>query len=183
MKNILKIQYILIFLLFYSCSSETVPPEQTSSEPIITFQDSLSYTMGVNIGQNLPETEINHDLLIEGLRDFWNNEEPRLNAPTRLDILRAFNITLVAAGFYHTIFVAGGESNEMKSNEDKGYFSYYKTKVAYLRNDDVEQAVDSLLQCIRFCQDDNDDAYLMEALLFLGRRKHRFGSHRSGGNG
>ena len=93
MKNILKIQYILIFLLFYSCSSETVPSEQTSSEPIITFQDSLSYTMGVNIGQNLPETEINHDLLIEGLRDFWNNEEPRLNAPTRLDILRAFNIT------------------------------------------------------------------------------------------
>ena len=57
--------------------------------------------------------------------------------------------------------------NEMKSNEDKGYFSYFKTKVAYLRNDDVEQAVDSLLQCIRFCQDDNDDAYLMEALLFL----------------
>ena len=93
MKNILKIQYILIFLLFYSCSSETVPSEQTSREPIVTFQDSLSYTMGVNIGQNLPETEINHDLLIEGLRDFWNNEEPRLNAPTRLDILRAFNIT------------------------------------------------------------------------------------------
>ena len=49
--------------------------------------------MGVNIGQNLPETEINHDLLIEGLRDFWNNEEPRLNVPTRLEILRAFNIT------------------------------------------------------------------------------------------
>ena len=93
MKNILKIQYILIFLLFYSCSSETVPSEQTSREPIVTFQDSLSYTMGVNIGQNLPETEINHDLLIEGLQDFWSNEEPRLNAPTRLEILRAFNIT------------------------------------------------------------------------------------------
>lgn len=93
MKNILKIQYILIFLLFYSCSSETVQSEQTSSEPIVTFQDSLSYTMGVNIGQNLPETEINHDLLIEGLQDFWSNEEPRLNAPTRLEILRAFNIT------------------------------------------------------------------------------------------
>jgi FKBP-type peptidyl-prolyl cis-trans isomerase len=93
MKNILKIQYILIFLLFYSCSSETVQSEQTSREPIVTFQDSLSYTMGVNIGQNLPETEINHDLLIEGLQDFWSNEEPRLNAPTRLEILRAFNIT------------------------------------------------------------------------------------------
>ena len=93
MKNILKIQYILIFLLFYSCSSETVPSEQTNREPIVTFQDSLSYTMGVNIGQNLPETEINHDLLIEGLQDFWSNKEPRLNAPTRLEILRAFNIT------------------------------------------------------------------------------------------
>jgi len=91
MKNILKIQYIIIFLLFYSCSPETDPSEQTSNEPIITFQDSLSYTMGVNIGQNLPETEINHDLLIDGLRDFWNNEEPRLNTPTRLEILRVFN--------------------------------------------------------------------------------------------
>ena len=93
MKNILKIQYILIFLLFYSCSSETVQSEQTSREPIVTFQDSLSYTMGVNIGQNLPETEINHDLLIEGLQDFWSNEEPRLNAPTRLEILRAVSYT------------------------------------------------------------------------------------------
>lgn len=92
MKNISKIQYILIFLIFYSCSSENVQG-QTSREPIVTFQDSLSYTMGVNIGQNLPETEINHDLLIEGLQDFWSNEEPRLNAPTRLEILRAFNIT------------------------------------------------------------------------------------------
>ena len=91
MKNILKIQYIIIFLLFYSCSPETDPSEQTSNEPIITFQDSLSYTMGVNIGQNLPETEINHDLLIDGLRDFWNNEEPRLNTPTRLEILRVYN--------------------------------------------------------------------------------------------
>ena len=93
MKNILKIQYIIIFLLFYSCSSETVPSEQTSSEPIITFQDSLSYTIGVNIGQNLPETEINHNLLIEGLRDFWENQEPRLDVPTRLEILRAFTAT------------------------------------------------------------------------------------------
>jgi tetratricopeptide (TPR) repeat protein len=57
--------------------------------------------------------------------------------------------------------------NEMKSNEDKGYFSYFKTKVAYLRNDDADKAVESLLQCIKFCQDDDDDAYLMEALLFL----------------
>ena len=74
MKNILKIQYIIIFLLFYSCSSETVPSEQTSSEPIITFQDSLSYTMGVNIGQNLPETASIANYESDG----------RLNAPSAL---------------------------------------------------------------------------------------------------
>ena len=59
---------------------------------MVTFQDSLSYSMGVNIGTNLPETEINQDLLIEGLQDYWNKKEPRLDASSRNEILRTFNI-------------------------------------------------------------------------------------------
>ena len=31
-------------------------------------------------------------MLIEGLQDFWDNTEPRINAPSRLEVLRAFNI-------------------------------------------------------------------------------------------
>ena len=90
MKHITKILYFAIFLL-YSCSSEN-QSSKSEKELMVTFQDSLSYSMGVNIGANLPETEINQDLLIEGLQDYWNKEEPRLDASSRNEILRTFNI-------------------------------------------------------------------------------------------
>ena len=90
MKHITKILYFAIFLL-YSCSSEN-QSSKSEKELMVTFQDSLSYSMGVNIGTNLPETEINQDLLIEGLQDYWNKAEPRLDAQSRNEILRAFNI-------------------------------------------------------------------------------------------
>jgi len=90
MKHITKILYFAIFLL-YSCSSEN-QSSKSEKELMVTFQDSLSYSMGVNIGANLPETEINQDLLIEGLQDYWNKAEPRLDASSRNEILRTFNI-------------------------------------------------------------------------------------------
>ena len=90
MKHITKILYFAIFLL-YSCTSEN-QSSKSEKELMVTFQDSLSYSMGVNIGTNLPETEINQDLLIEGLQDYWNKKEPRLDASSRNDILRTFNI-------------------------------------------------------------------------------------------
>ena len=90
MKHITKILYFAIFLL-YSCSSEN-QSSKSEKELMVTFQDSLSYSMGVNIGTNLPETEINQDLLIEGLQDYWNKKEPRLDAPSRNEILRTFNV-------------------------------------------------------------------------------------------
>ena len=90
MKHITKILYFAIFLL-YSCTSEN-QSSKSEKELMVTFQDSLSYSMGVNIGTNLPETEINQDLLIEGLKDYWNKAEPRLDASSRNEILRTFNI-------------------------------------------------------------------------------------------
>ena len=90
MKHITMILYFAIFLL-YSCSSEN-QSIKSEKELMVTFQDSLSYSMGVNIGTNLPETEINQDLLIEGLQDYWNKAEPRLDASSRNEILRTFNI-------------------------------------------------------------------------------------------
>jgi len=90
MKNIYNIFFILIFILF-SCSSEN-QSIKSDKELMVTFQDSLSYSIGVNIGKNLPETEINQDLLIEGLQDYWNKEEPRLDASSRSEIFRTFNI-------------------------------------------------------------------------------------------
>ncbi len=84
------------FLMLVSFFAERgVPAAQSSDadkELMVTFEDSLSYSIGVNIGKNLPETEFNQELLIEGLTDYWNQEEPRLNAATRNEVLRAFNI-------------------------------------------------------------------------------------------
>ena len=91
MKNYISKFLVLSFLLVNSCSSEK-ENEVLDENLMVTFQDSLSYTMGVNIGTNLPETEINQELLIEGLRDYWAKTEPRLNVPERSEILRIFNI-------------------------------------------------------------------------------------------
>ena len=90
MKNIYATAFILIFTLC-SCSTQD-QTVKSDKELMVTFQDSLSYSMGINIGKNLPEAQINQDLLIEGLNDYWSKEEPRLNASERMEVLRAFNI-------------------------------------------------------------------------------------------
>ena len=76
----------------FGCSNQDAQSSDADKELMVTFEDSLSYSIGVNIGKNLPETEFNQELLIEGLTDYWNQEEPRLNAATRNEVLRAFNI-------------------------------------------------------------------------------------------
>ena len=90
MKNLYVTTFILIFMLC-SCSTQD-QTVKSDKELMVTFQDSLSYSMGINIGKNLPEAQINQDLLIEGLNDYWSKEEPRLNASERMEVLRAFNI-------------------------------------------------------------------------------------------
>ena len=90
MKNIYVTTFISIFILC-SCSTQD-QTVKSDKELMVTFQDSLSYSMGINIGKNLPEAQINQDLLIEGLNDYWSKEEPRLNASERMEVLRAFNI-------------------------------------------------------------------------------------------
>lgn len=92
MKHTFKIYFIIISLLLYSCNSSQDIASEGDKELMVTFQDSLSYAIGINIAGNLPDTEINQELLIEGLEDYWNKENPRLDSPTRNDILRAFNI-------------------------------------------------------------------------------------------
>ena len=59
---------------------------------MVTFEDSLSYSMGINMAQNLPETQLNHDLVKEGMDDYWQKKQPRLNNADRQTVLREFNI-------------------------------------------------------------------------------------------
>ena len=92
MKSSIKILVIMCsFPLFISCGSDTstTPDEQSL---IVTFEDSLSYSMGINMAQNLPETQLNHDLVKEGMDDYWQKKEPRLNNADRQTVLREFNI-------------------------------------------------------------------------------------------
>ena len=91
MKYIFKINLILISLLFFACNS-TETAVESEDELMVTFEDSLSYTIGINVGQNLPETVINQKLFVEGITDYWEQENPRLDAPVRQQILREFNI-------------------------------------------------------------------------------------------
>ena len=79
------------FPLFISCGSDTstTPDEQSL---IVTFEDSLSYSMGINMAQNLPETQFNHDLVKEGMDDYWQKKQPLLNYADRQTVLREFNI-------------------------------------------------------------------------------------------
>jgi FKBP-type peptidyl-prolyl cis-trans isomerase len=92
MKSSIKILVIMCsFPLFISCGSDTstTPDEQSL---IVTFEDSLSYSMGINMAQNLPETQLNHDLVKEGMDDYWQKKQPRLNNADRQTVLREFNI-------------------------------------------------------------------------------------------
>ena len=92
MKSSIKILVIMYsFPFFISCGSDTstTPDEQSL---IVTFEDSLSYSMGINMAQNLPETQLNHDLVKEGMDDYWQKKQPRLNNADRQIVLREFNI-------------------------------------------------------------------------------------------
>ena len=92
MKNIDKNIYLSLIIFLFSCSSENNQSLKSEGEPIITYEDSLSYSMGINIGQNLPEDAMNRKLIIEGMQDFWQNNSPRINSVERSEVFRIYNI-------------------------------------------------------------------------------------------
>ena len=118
MKYFNRIWIFTLFIFFaVACSKQETQSNDADKELMVTFQDSLSYSMGVNIGKNLPTTDINQELLIEGLNDFWSQNEPRLTAPERMQILRAFNI--INSEMDRNQMKAMGEKNAKLSRENK----------------------------------------------------------------
>lgn len=101
-KNYITLYSMLIFTCFilflsfpiFSCSNSEISSADSSAKEqlIVSFQDSLSYALGVNFGKNLPPAEINEELLILGFNDFRQNKEPLLDAATRSEILMTFTI-------------------------------------------------------------------------------------------
>ena len=93
MNNRIKIVFtICSLLLVTNCNQDTSNTGKNEESLIVTFEDSLSYAIGVNIGKNLPDAQFNRDLLKQGLDDYWNQNEPRLNNADRQQILREFNV-------------------------------------------------------------------------------------------
>ena len=93
MNNTIKIVFTICSLfLITNCNQDTSNAAQSEESLIVTFEDSLSYALGISIGKNLPDAQFNRDLLKQGLDDYWNQNEPRLDNADRQQILREFNV-------------------------------------------------------------------------------------------
>ena len=93
MNNTIKIAVtVCSLLLIANCNQDTSNAAQSEESLIVTFEDSLSYALGISIGKNLPDAQFNRDLLKQGLDDYWNQNEPRLDNADRQQILREFNV-------------------------------------------------------------------------------------------
>ena len=53
------------------------------------------------------------------------------------------------------------------STEDLGYFWYWMTRASYRNKSEASKTLDSINTCIDFCKSEENDIWLMEALLFL----------------
>ena len=115
--NIKKLLPIIIFVI--ACNQNNVDSPSLSDDITLdTFKDSVSYSMGINIGKNLPSyADIDKELIKKGLDDFFTNEDPLLNIAERQEILRRFNIEM--AGFEREDMREIGEKFQKLSRENK----------------------------------------------------------------
>ena len=115
--DIKKLLPIIIFVI--ACNQNNADSPSVSDDTTLnTFKDSLSYSMGINIGKNLPAyADVDKELIKKGLDDFFTNEEPLLGVAERQAILRKFNIEM--AGFEREEMKEAGEEFQKLSRENK----------------------------------------------------------------
>ncbi len=106
---------LLIIFLIAACNQTDSSDEDA---PLSTFKDSLSYSMGINIGKNLPPyADVDKDLVKKGLDDFFEDNEPLLDTAERQQILREFNVSM--AELERDDMRAQGEEYQQLSRENK----------------------------------------------------------------
>ena len=106
---------LLIIFLIAACNQTDSSDEDV---PLSTFKDSLSYSMWINIGKNLPPyADVDKDLVKKGLDDFFEDNEPLLDAAERQQILREFNVSM--AELERDDMRAQGEEYQQLSRENK----------------------------------------------------------------
>ena len=114
------VRKILLIIFLIAACNQTDSNEAVSTEDVSlsTFKDSLSYSMGINIGKNLPPyADIDKDLVQKGLDDFFENNEPLLDAAARQQVLREFNVSM--AELERDEMRAQGEEHQRLSRENK----------------------------------------------------------------
>jgi len=126
-----KILQLLILLMFFtfSCTDQNFQSE-ADSDLIVTFEDSLSYSMGINVAKNLPKTNINEKLFLEGVQDFWDQNTPKLDANARSEILRAFNIMNAVNEREQLIKMTERQKELSRENKMKGQEFLEKNKLS-----------------------------------------------------
>ena len=78
----------LIILLVIGCGSDS---KGTSSTTLSSFTDSVSYSLGADLGENLKtqNVEINYDLIVAGLTDGMETGVVQLNPDERRKVMTA----------------------------------------------------------------------------------------------
>jgi len=117
MNNSIKILIIIFSLALFANCDNSSNIEEDEKLLMVTFEDSLSYSMGINMAQNLPETQLNHDLVKEGMDDYWQKKQPRLNNADRQTVLREFNI--INSQIERDAMQAAGKDARELSRENK----------------------------------------------------------------
>jgi len=80
--------FIAIIFIAIAFNQNDDSPSVSDETTLNTFKDSVSYSMGINIGKNLPSyADIDKELIKKGLDDFFTNEDPLLNVAERQEIL------------------------------------------------------------------------------------------------
>ena len=110
--------FIAIIFIAIAFNQNDDSPSVSDETTLNTFKDSVSYSMGINIGKNLPSyADIDKELIKKGLDDFFTNEDPLLNVAERQEILMKFNIEM--AGFEREDMREIGEKFQKLSRENK----------------------------------------------------------------
>jgi FKBP-type peptidyl-prolyl cis-trans isomerase len=110
--------FIAIIFIAIAFNQNDDSPSISDETTLNTFKDSLGYSIGINIGKNLPAyADLDKELIKKGLEDFFTNEEPLLNVAERQEILMKFNIEM--AGFEREEMKEVGEEFRKLSRENK----------------------------------------------------------------
>jgi FKBP-type peptidyl-prolyl cis-trans isomerase len=110
--------FIAIIFIAIAFNQNDDSPSISDETTLNTFKDSLSYSIGINIGKNLPAyADLDKALIKKGLEDFLTNEEPLLNVAERQEILMKFNIEM--AGLEREEMREVGEEFHKLSRENK----------------------------------------------------------------